>query len=384
MNRKRIGKWTRSAVMVALLALIAGCATGEKALKQGNYDKAVFQATKRLKSDTDNVDALLTLRNAYPTAQRKHLQNIDFAKRSSDRFKWEGVARGYNDLNELADAIRSTPAAQSVVPNAVFYVDELNDAREQAAAKRYEVGESLLARGDHASGREAVDHFSMAERMMPGYRDVRAKLAVAREQATVKVVINPIACATRDIDVVFIENSMRTFLNDYRPGEFVRFYSAAEAQASGIATPDQIVDMKFDGFAIGQSKVIEKSQEVRKDNVVIGQTRSIPPLDVVGSVKATVITHKKTVSSNAQLDFQIRDGRTGRVLRHKKLPGSYVWEHEWGTFRGDERAVPGNLKRIVNQNDAQPPGRQELFVGFAEPIFQQACGEMRDFYQRYR
>ena len=188
----------------------------------------------------------------------------------------------------------------------------------------------------------------------------------------------------RDIDVVFVENSLRTFLNDYRPGEFVRFYSGAEAQASGIATPDQIVDMKFDGFAVGQSKGVEKSKEVRKDNVVIGQTRSNPPQDVVGSVKATVITYKRTVSSNAQLDFIIREGATGRVLRHKKLPGSYMWEHEWGTFRGDERAVPANLKTIVTQRDEQPPGRQELFVGFAEPIFQQACAEMKDFYQRYR
>lgn len=381
--RINFGKTAPWAAMATLLALVVGCATGEKALKQGNYDKAVFQATKRLKSDTDNADAIATLRSAYPTAQRIHLQDIGFATRGSDRFKWEKVVGEYQALNELAEAIRSTPAAQAVVPNAVFYVDELNESREKAAAARYARGEELLGRGQD-SAREAVEHFGVALLMMPGYRDVREKLAEASEQATIKVVINPIGCASGDLDIVFIENSLRTFFNDYQPGRFVRFYSAAEAQASGIVTPDQIVDMKFDGFVVGQSKVVEKSSEVRKDNVVIGQTRGNPPQDVVGSVKATVITYKKTVSSNAQLDFMIRDAVTGRVLRHKKLPGAYVWEHEWGTYRGDERAVPANLRKIVNQREAQPPGRQELFAGFAEPIFQQACGEMKDFYGRYR
>ncbi len=366
------------------LAMLAGCATGEKAYNRGDYDKAVLQATKRLKSDTDNGDAIATLRQAYPAAQSLHLQNIARASRSSAPFKWETVVAEYSQLNILAEAIRRTPAALNVIPAPVIYADDLEAAKESAAEARYTAGDAALTKGGHENAREAFHHFSTALLHRSNYRDARDKLEIAREAATIKVVINPIACASRDIDVAFVENNLKNFLNDYRPGPFVRFLTSNEAAVAGIKTPDHIIDMKFDGFAVAQAKLEEKSQQVQKDNVVIGQTRSNPPQEVIGTAKATVITYKKTVSSNAQLDFKITEGATARVLNHKKLPGSYVWKHEWGTFRGDERAVPANLRKIVNRREVQPPGRQVLFTGFAEPIFQQACDELKRFYSRYQ
>jgi len=366
------------------LAILSGCATGEKAYHRGDYDRAVLQATKRLKSDTDNEDAMATLRMAYPAAQNLHLQNIQRASRSSAPFKWETVVAEYSQLNALADAVARTPAALNVIPSPAHYAAELEAAREGAAEARYIAGETALAKGGHANAREAFDHFNVVLLQRSNYRDARDKLELAREAATIKVVINPIACASRDIDVAFVENNLKTFLNDYRPGPFVRFLTSNEAAVAGIQAPDHIIDMKFDGFAVAQAKLEETSKQVRKDNVVIGQTRSNPPQDVIGTVKATVITYKKTVSSSAQLDFKITEGPTARVLNHKKLPGTYVWKHEWGTFRGDERAVPANLRQVVNQREIPSPGRQILFAGFAEPIFQQACDELKQFYSRYQ
>lgn len=381
-RQKRIPSW--SALLAALTAItLSGCATGEKAYNRGDYDKAVMQATKRLKSSPDNEDAAAALRQAYPAAQSLHLQSIDRASRSSNPFKWESVVAEYTHLNGLAEAIQRTPAALRVIPAPAFYPDKLAAAKQSAAEVRIAAGDAALAKGGRQNAREAFQHFSIALTHRPSLGALREKLETAREAATIKVVINPITCASRDIDTEFVENNLKTFLNEYRPGEFVRFHTSVEAAAAGIQVPDHIIDMKFDGFVVAQSRTEEKTQQVQKDNVVIGQTRSVPPQDVIGTVKATIITYKKIVNSNAQLDFKITEATTSSVLNHKKLPGSYTWKHEWGTYRGDERALTAAQKKIANRREAQPPSRQELFAGFAAPIFEQACAELKRFYSRY-
>lgn len=369
-------------VAAVVAVVLAGCATGQKAYQRGDYDLAVIQATKRLKSDPDNEKAIATLRQAYPAAQNLHLENIERAGRSSAPFKWEPVVTGYDQLNRLAEAIRRTPAAQAIIPNPLFNDKALEDARESAAQARFAAGQTALGRGDRVSAREAFEHFNKVLFYQPSFPDGRQKLAEARELATLKVVIQPIACSSREIDLRFVENSLKQFLNEYRPGEFVRFHTSVDA--AGISATNQIVKMKFDGFAVAESKIKEKSQQVQKDKVVIGQTQGDPPQDVIGTVKATVITYERTVTSSARLDFKITDATGTHVLNHKKFPGKHVWKHEWGTYRGDERAVPANLKKIANQRDVPPPGQQELFAGFAEPIFAQACNELKRFYSRYR
>lgn len=365
-----------------IAALLGGCATGEKAYNRGDYDTAVIQATKRLKSDADNETAIATLRQAYPAAEQLHLQNIARAARSSSAFKWETIVTEYSKLNRLADAIQRTPAAQTIVPAPQFHDQSLETAKNSAAQARLSAGQTALSRGDRAGAREAFDHFTKALFYNPSLPAGRQKLAEARELATLNVVIRPIACSNREIDLRFVENNLKQFLNGYQHGDFVRFHTSAEA--AGIGTTNHVIEMKFDGFAVAESKVEEKTQQVQKENVVIGRTNGNPPQEVLGTVKATVITYKRTVSSSARLDFKIVDVARSRVLNHKKFPGKHQWKHEWGTYRGDERAVPANLKKIANQRNVPPPGPQQLFAGFAEPIFAKACNELKRFYTQHR
>jgi len=369
-------------IAVIAAAVLGGCATGEKAYQRGDYDTAVIQATKRLKSDADNETAIATLRQAYPAAEQLHLRNIERAERSSTPFKWETVVAEYDRLNRLADAIQRTPSAQAIVTTPQFHDQSLEAARESAGQARFAVGQSALGRGDRAGAREAFDHFNKALFYSPSLPAGRQKLAEARELATLNVVIRPIICSNREIDLKFVENNLKQFLNDYRPGDFVRFHTSAGA--AGIRSTNHVVEMKFDGFAVADSKVEEKTQPVHKNNVVIGRTGSDPPQEVFGTVKATVITYKRTVSSSARLDFKITDVARSRVLNHKKFPGKHQWKHEWGTYRGDERALPPNLKKIANQRNVPPPGPQQLFAGFAEPIFAKACNELKRFYAQFR
>ncbi len=373
----------RLAVPLCGLALLAGCITGQKAYRQGQYSLAVQQATRRLKSDPNNAKALDTLSKAYPAAQQWHLKNIELAQRSGDRFRWESVVAAYGELATMADAVRTTPAALAVFPDPPLYAEELGEARAAAAEARYQAGLELLANADRATARDAVSHFTVANQLISGYKDVAVRLEAARDLATLQVVLNPIRCASPSLDTRFFEERLQTFLNDYKPSEFVRFVSAAEARRPGTRAPDQVIDVGFADVVVENTQSKETTQTHRKENVVLGHTRTQPPQDVLGTVTADVVTFEKSIGTRAQLDLRITEARTGKVLVRQAIPGQCVWRDTWATYRGDERAVPAEFADAVKKQPAPVPSRQELFETVAAQLFTELSNRLRNHYQRY-
>lgn len=371
-------------VAAVLTAFGGGCMTAEKAYQRGDYAQAVQLAAKRLKSVPGDAKALDALSRAYPAAEEWFLMHAEAASQSPDPFRWEAALAAYSKLNELALAIRSTPATWRLFPNPRAYTDEMRSAATQAAEARFQAGTALLARGDQVSAREAVGHLTVAARLVPGYKDVAARLETARQMATLKVVLAPVPPTGGGVNLSFLEDKLRIFIAENPPSEFIRFYSAAEAARSGLTAPDQVVQIAFLDFVVQESRLKEKMETHTRDDVVVGRTRGDPPQDVIGTVKADVITCEKSVETQARLDLRIVDTRTNAVLLRQALPGSNVWHDSWGTFRGDERAVPEGLRALTRKREPSPPSRQALFEILADALFKQAATQIRDYYQRYR
>ncbi|MGV3507848.1 MAG: hypothetical protein ACO1N7_01065 [Sphingobacteriaceae bacterium] len=104
---------------------------------------------------------------------------------------------------------------------------------------------------------------------------------------------------------------------------------------------------------------------------------------VYGQAKATMHVFTRTVESKGLLDLRILDGYTKRVINQEKLPGSFVWQSQWGYFNGDERALEKQHKQITKNKDIPPPPPQDLFIEFTKPIYQQVTAAIANFYKNY-
>jgi len=104
---------------------------------------------------------------------------------------------------------------------------------------------------------------------------------------------------------------------------------------------------------------------------------------IYGTVKATIHTFTKQISSRGLLDFKIYDPYANRVLTQEKFPGEFVWICQWGYFNGDERALNEEHKKIVKGKELHPPPPQDLFIEFTKPIYDQLTAKIRDFYKNY-
>lgn len=365
-----------------LSILIVGCTTGKNALQKGNYDLSVFKAIDRLKNAPKNEEALYVLPIAYDLALKEHLRKIDEAKLSSDVLRWETVLGHYQKINQLSDEVNSSPVALGLIKNPPKYINEVEDTKFKAAEVRYVLGINQLNENNRVSAKNAYYNFEKAQYFYPAYKDVNQKLDEAYWAAVVKVVVQPVRVNSSyyQLSNQYFQDQVAQFMKNYQQNRFVIFYSEQQANAQKV-NPDQILRLNFEDFIVGQTYVKERVEKIKRDSVVIGETRT--KAKIYGTVTATLSIFEKQVSSSGLLAMTIFDNQTQRIIRQQNIPGTYIWQDSWANYRGDERALTNQQLQMTRRRELAPPPPATLFVEFTKPIYSQLVNEISNFYNRY-
>ncbi|WP_343530490.1 hypothetical protein [Pedobacter sp.] len=364
-----------------LSILIVGCTTGKNALQKGDYDAAVSKAVDRLRSSPQNKEAMQVLPEAFDLAIKTHLRKIDEAKTSTDALKWENIMFRYQKINQLSDEVNACPSCLNLVPNPPKYVKEFEDSRYKAAEARYLMGERSLRENNRQSAKVAYQHFVKAQSLYPSLKGVKEKIEDAYWAAVLKVVVQPaiINSNTYRLSNQYFQEQIANYLATYKGNTFVRFYSEEEAEARNVRA-DQLIELHFDDFIVGQTYVKERVEKLQRDSVVIGEDRRGK---IYGTVKATYSVFEKQVSSSGLLNFAVVDLSTNKLLRNQKIAGTYVWKDVWASFKGDERALDKQQLALTRKREIMPPPPGNLFVEFTKPIYAQLVDHISSFYSRY-
>lgn len=374
--------------LVFVLSINYSCTSSKKLLKRGNYYEAVMSATNRLKKSPGNDKAQQTLRAAYPLAVSYFKDQIQHAKASRDPWQWSITADAYQSLNAMYEAIRSTPKARQIVKPQPFY-QEYGQVKEKAAMEQYNAGERALRGNTREGAKEAYFYFQRADAYVPGYLDVKKKMAESKEIATLKVVLEPVPVSSRfyKVSADFFYDQVTQYLrNQNRQYQFIAFYTPREAQSRKIQTPDHILRLQFEDFVVGQTNTHRNTETVAsEDSVKVGEItlengKKKPIYDIVS---AKLITTRVEVISGGILSMEILDGYSQAVIHRDEVDGEFVWFDEWATYQGDERALNAKEKALCKRQPTVPPPPQDLFVQFTKPIYDQIISKLNRFYRGY-
>ena len=143
--------------------------------------------------------------------------------------------------------------------------------------------------------------------------------------------------------------------------------------------------MKFIDFAVGNVYEKEIEKDYTADSVVVGSYKDDKGVshDVLGKVKAHANLHERRVTSRGILEVQIVDYESNSIIDNKRYPGEYVWENDWATFNGDERAIPQEIKKLTKSKQVLPPMPQDLFVYFSDPLCSKATSYLKNYYKKH-
>ncbi len=377
MNKKNL-------FIIIIAALIISCTTGKKALQKGNYFSAVTKAVERLKSDPGNKKASQVLKESYPMALDWSQEELDLSLTSNRAFKWGVAVDLMKKVNRLSNLIRSTPAARKIIPEPKSYSSELNMALEKAAEERYNAGLLELDLNTREAARTAFDHFYIADQFIPGYKEVIQKLEIAKEIATLKVIVEATTVHTQKykLSSEFFYKQVFEFLNNKYPKEgFVNFYSPKQAETFKIDQPGFVVKMEFSDFSVGNLIRTEKEEEVKKKTEI--NTKDTAKVEYK-TYTAKIKTYTDEVISGGRLNLKIVNFQTNNLLRNNFIPGSFTWVNDYAIFAGDIEALDKKQLELTKRKVLPLPPEQDLFIEFTKPIYEQLTNQLNSFFRKYK
>src|SRR5690349_7380692 len=210
------------ACVVAVVVLNA-CSSGKSTFERGNYYEAVITSVNRLRKNDDHKKSVETLRQAYPMAVTFYEDRAKASLASNAEFKWTAVVESYATINVMYDEIRRSPGALKVIPNPVNYYPKLEEAKKNAAEENYAAGILALTANTRDKAKIAYGLFIKANGFVPGYKDVIKMTETALWNATVKVVMEPIPVASKNISVSaeFFNDKVSEYLHTASINQFV-------------------------------------------------------------------------------------------------------------------------------------------------------------------
>ena len=370
-------------IYIFLLIIFSACSTGKKALQKGDYFSAVTKAIERLKSSPDNKNATSVLKDGYPMTLDWSQEEMDLILSSNNRFKWENAINLMQQVNQLSELIRSTPAARKIVANPKTYTTELNMAFEKAAEERYNAGVAELEINTRESARKAFDHFYRADQLISNYKNVQELMSEAKEIATLRVVVQAIPVNTQRyrLSSEFFYNQIFDYLNNqYRSSGFVSFYSPVQAEKSELNHPDFIVDMEFFDFSVGNLVRSEKEEKLEKQIKV--ETRDTTRVEYK-KYTAKLKTYTDQVISAGRLRVRIYNNATDKLMTDEIVPGSFTWVNEYAIYVGDREALDNRQFDLTKRKAMPLPPEQDLFIEFTKPIYSQVTQNLNRFFRKY-
>jgi len=371
---------------LSLSAFMIGCKSASKLYEKGNYDEAVEVAVKKLQQDPSDEKLRSLIKDAYRYAVDHHNNRIRNYSESKNDLRYEWMYNEYSDLQSLYNAIYRSPAVYQLVKPQDFSSYLVTDA-DKAAEVRVKRGKQWADIGTRESFKKAYREFQMAYHFKPGDIMIKQMMDEAYDAAVVKVIVLPVDdygynYSSYRNDFRNMDDELLRNLRYNTGSDFVKCYSTWEADRQNIIA-DEIVELRFNRFDIGNIRDSRNVREVSKQ-VVVKETVYRPDSVVkeYATVRAQIITTTRNMYSEGNLNISIRDSN-GRWLWNDNIRSGYNWSTSFTSYTGDERALSDEDKRQLNNRGENAPAQYEIIRCIKENVANDLIYKMRNYYSRY-
>ncbi len=375
-------------LIIFIGSIVISCTSSKTLYEKGNYYEAVMRSVEKLRKNPNNKSEREALANAYPQAVNSFMDELENNDQANKAFKITNAVYIYERLNGMYESIQRSPGAQDVIQNPKKYYKTLEKIKPDAAEEQYAAGMQQLEFYNRENAKQAYYYFLQADKFIPGYKYVGEKIDEAYQRSILHVVANlkPVQSRTYELSADVFYKQVNNTLKQIENNEFIRFYTPEQAKSNNLQNPDQILEINFEDFVVGETHTLETREKMEQDSVNIGEITldSGRKKEVIGTVSAEVVIYKMDMSSRGIVNLSItKNGLDNKDLAYHDFPGEFVWFHEWGNFNGDERALTVRQLDLCKNRPVNPPPPQQLFVEFTKPIHQQLHGRLIAFYKNY-
>jgi len=424
-----------------LLLIMGSCSdhkryfkSSERAFESRMFDRAVAEAVNSLYAKPEKNDkAKKVLEMAFPRFIDQYEQQISSLEQQAADFKGQATLQQRKQIVEKYQTLIKFTGDVKNLPSDAFRYDEgkrilfeFNDYSEQLAAARenvesgkestaemlYQQGLELMEAGGLENNRSAAKKFKEAMRFVPNFRDSQAKYEEARKAGTIRIAILPFEnksgtnqygaigemITDKVVSSLFADRGAMEFLEVIDREQLNIIMAEQQLSLSGMVDESSIIDV---GRVIGVHEIVTGriTQIINSDPRPTTERRTVKntvkvqdgfklndegkkvPVYKNQEVGAVVTKYTKTASATMSGSFKVIDIQTARILETKTFDESYNFQTEWGTFRGDERAITGGFRRLVNATEEAPLSRGERVNFMGNKLAQELASTIKRYAQ---
>ncbi len=373
-------------ITLITLVLLTACGSTsriEKQLTSGNYDRAINDALRKLKTNKDKkrkADYIYLLKEAFDKAEARDKERVSYLEKDNNPANYEQVYELYQTLrnrqNNIKPVLPLYIGNQKVAFNFTNYNTQIIAAKDKTSNYLYNNATQLLNSNDKFDYRKAFDDFKYLDRINPNYKDVRQLIKQAHEKGTDYVIVNMIN-DTQQVIPKRLEEDLLNFstygLNDL----WTVYHNNADKQKQY----DFGMEVTLRGIAISPEQIKER-EIIREKQVVDGWKYA---LDADGNVlkdslgKKIKVDKFKTVrceyyetrqfkTTSIAGTVKYKDYRTNQLIEAFPLQSDYLFEHFYATSRGDRRALDDGLLSYLDNRRVQFPSNEQMIYDTGEDL----------------
>ncbi len=359
----------------------------QKLVTRGDYDQAIELAAKKLQKDKgakEYDEHIAILEEAYLKANEDDIRRISFLKKQINPKTAKEIYYRYLDLNGRQELIRPLLPLYSkqLGRNANFdfpnFTDEIITAKNEYVTSLYTEANSYMRRNTQKDYRSAYHVLCELDELQPNYKDVLELKEEAHFKGTDFVYVS-LNNHSGQIIPYQLEQELLDF-NTYGLDDLWTEYH--HQRVNGI-TYNWGIDLNFQSIQISPELISEKrysrNQRIkdgydykrdRSGNIIKDSLGNPIKIDRYKNVLAEVMvtTQQKSVFVGGTVVFRNLENR--QTTDSFPLSSEFVFENIFASYRGDERALSGEDRRLLGNNYIPFPNNAQMVLDAGEDIKQ--------------
>jgi len=370
-------------ILLSVLISCGGRKQIEKALYSGNYDHAISNALKKLKSNKDKKrkrEFIVMLEDAYQKAVERDLNTINQYKEDGNPEYYKSIYKIYTNLDTRQEAIKPVLPLKVGNRNISFafndYEDAIIDYRYKVSDYLADKGLDLLDSNNKNNAREAYNIFNYIESINPNFEDVRQLMNEAHETGTDYVLVS-IENKTQQVIPVLLEEDLLNF-DTYGLNKFWTVYSsntdpkliyyyAMKLQLKQInISPERITERQL----VREREIIDgwEYQLDSDGNVAKDSLGNDIKLDKIVLIKARFLESLQIKSTQIIADVIYTNAKSNELIDTFTIDSEFIFENLFARFRGDKRALTAKDRDILNNRRVPFPTNEQMVYDTGEDL----------------
>ncbi|MBK5212398.1 MAG: hypothetical protein JJE55_01905 [Flavobacteriaceae bacterium] len=364
-------------------------------VSQGNYDEAIELAAKKLQKDkgAKEYDAhIRLLEEAFLKAKDEDTRRLVFLKKENSAAGAKEIYYTYLDLEARQNLIRPLLPLYSneMGRNANFvfsdYTNDLLNAKDAYIKSLYQEAIVYMQRNTKQDYRSAFNVLCELDEVQPNYKDVFQLREDAHFRGTDFVFVT-----LNNHTGQFIPFRLEQDLLDFNTYGLDNLWTEYHSTRENGINYDLGIDLNFQTIQLSPERISDRqytrTQHIhdgydykrdRNGNIVRDSLGNPIKIDRFIDVSAmvTITTQQKSVFVGGTVVY--KDLNKRQQLNSFPISSEFVFENAFATYRGDERALTGEDRRLLSNGFIPFPNNEQMVFDAGQDIKERFKEILRD------